>query len=270
MDVMETVFVALLGGNTYTTYRYAAKDPISESTWYRYQNHLLPSIVNAASEVLKETRTKMREAGGKWKAQLNGAWSHRGFKARHHTYMVRNFDGNNCVSAIVLRKDWKKQIVHADGTITDITLPGNYIGTSKGMEPVAFDMALKELREDGIIHTLTTICGDGDLEVDTIMGAHADCSHIIRAFDPGHRQRNLLRALLDVCGQTPFWKGIGYRITKFFMRCIKRAERHAPGNEELRTHETKGIFLGPVEALLASLYTKGVFCPVPLQSMAAV
>lgn len=171
----------------------------------------------------------MRDSGEPWRAQLNGAWSHRGFKARHHTYMVRDFDRNNCVSAIVLYKDWKKTIVHSDTSTTETTLPGNYFGTSKGMEPVAFDMALKEMREDGILHTLTRICGDGDLEVDSIMAEHLDCSHIERAYDPGHRQRNLLRALLEVCGQALFWKGIAYRITKFFMRCVKRAEQQAPG-----------------------------------------
>ena len=106
----------------------------------------------------------MAAKGEEWKAQLNGAWSHRGYKAKHHTYMVRDFHSNRCVCEIVLTKEWKKVMTFRDGTTKEVTIPGNYFGTSKGMEPVAFDLALKQLREDKVLPLLTKICGDGDLE----------------------------------------------------------------------------------------------------------
>ena len=199
--------------------------------------------MTAANKVLKKTRQAMAARGERWKAQLNGAWSHRGFKAKHHTYMVRDFDSNLCVCAIVLTKEWKKVMTFADGSTKEVTIPGNYFGTSKGMEPVAFDLALKQLREDNLLPLLSKMCGDGDLECAPILDAHEDCKHIKRSYDPGHRQRNLLRALLDVCGQTPFWKGIAYRMGKFFMRCVKRAESEHPGDDDRHLQLRKKYFL---------------------------
>ena len=258
---LDSVFFALLGGNTFSNHRYPSlcihhcdssislcrysekSSKVIEKQWYRYQNYLLPAIVRAANNILRNTRKAMAEKGEGWKAQLNGAWSHRGYKAKHHTYMVRDFDSNLCVCAIVLTKDWNKVMTFRDGSTKKVTIPGNYFGTSKGMEPVAFDMALKQLREDNLLTLLTKICGDGDLECAPILDAHDDCKHIKRAYDPGHRQRNLLRALLDVCGQTPFWKGIAYRMGKFMMRCVKRAESESPGDTDHHLQLRKEYFL---------------------------
>ena len=75
----------------------------------------------------------------KWVAQLNGAWGHRGWKARHHSFLVRNTVVNKVVSAIVLTKTHVVLVNAEDGRQVEKPVhKGNYFGTSKGMEGEAF------------------------------------------------------------------------------------------------------------------------------------
>ena len=82
-------------------------------------------------------------------AQLDGAWAHRGWKSRHHTFLIRDIEGNKVVCCVVLfkRHMLKDRVVQ----------PGNYEGTSKGMESEAFKIALKELDDSGLLKYLEMV-----------------------------------------------------------------------------------------------------------------
>lgn len=129
-DNLRIVLLALIGGLTFTQHSYSTPTPLPEATWYRYQNILIPAIMEAGTQYFKEFR-QLKKEKGEWRAQLNGAWSHRGFKARHHSYLVRDHDHNHVVSCIILKKDHVLQVTRRDGTVGEVKFSGNYFGTSK-------------------------------------------------------------------------------------------------------------------------------------------
>jgi hypothetical protein len=238
-DVRQVLLV-LLAGSTYTAYETmnaANQNRVSKTTFYRIQELLCGGIISCCKQALAEYRielaARLESNAMTWVAQLNGAWSHRGWKARHHTFVIRNIDENRVVCAVVLTKKHVGLVSGSDGSKVEKELHlGNYFGTSKGMEGEAFILALDELRDANLLPTLKLIVADGDSGIPSILQqTPGGCNNIEIAHDPGHQQKNFMRSLKEVFGVGKY-KGFPYRIGKFYMRCLKRAEKEFQGHEQ--------------------------------------
>ena len=208
-DVRQVLLV-LLAGSTYTAYETmnaANQNRVSKTTFYRIQELLCGGIISCCKQALAEYQielaARLESNAMKWVAQLNGAWSHRGWKARHHTFLVRDKDDNKVVSAITLTKKHVASVKSKDGKKIEKEVHlGNYFGTSKGMEGEAFILALKELEESGLLPSLKLIAADGDSGVPKIIRETKGCDHIRVTGDPGHQQKNFMRSLKEVFEST--------------------------------------------------------------------
>ena len=234
---VRAVLLVLLAGSTYSVYETmnaGNQRRVTQPTFYRIQRLLCRGIVTFCKQILAEHRsrlaTSLQTSNKSWNAQLNGAWSHRGWKARHHTFLVRDKDDNKVVSAITLTKKHVALVKSKDGKKIEKEVHlGNYFGTSKGMEGEAFILALKELEESNLLPSLKLIAADGDSGVPKILRETNGCENIRVTGDPGHQQKNFMRSLKEVFGVRKY-KGFPYRIGKFYMRCLKRAEQEYEGH----------------------------------------
>ena len=73
--------------------------------------------------------------------------------------------------------------------------------------------AMKELFDNGLLKYVKYICSDDDGSIINIVEDQEGATHIIICHDPGHRQKNLLRALKAKLGEGPY-KTFAYRIGK--------------------------------------------------------
>lgn len=240
-DVLE-VLMNFLSGGTEKSYCVArSHDPrrVRRSTYYSIQKLLCSVLEEAKEKSLSDLRKSMLadfESGQRhsWEAALNGAWSHAGWTARQHTFQIRDVHSNRVVCSIVLAKShyyYTKEEVGGEVVATPV-YEGNYIGSSRAMENEAFLMALEQLRADGLLRYLNVIVADGDLGVMATLQGTNDTKHIRLAGDPGHAKKNFFKAMKTVFGAQGKYKGLPYRISNFWMRCVKRAEKVAHGHTQ--------------------------------------
>ncbi len=237
---LRKVLLVLLAGSTYAALHIIDSPDINlmaGSTFYAIQKFICQGIVNCCNDVLEKRRVALREEltelGTKWVASMNGAWSHRGWSARQHTFIIRAEDQNEVICAIVLTKKHVALINAPEGEQEEkVVHEGNYFGTSKGMEGEAFIVAIQQLRETGLIPLLSHVVTDGDSSIPHIIANNEDMKHLKEAKDPGHYQKNFMRSLQDIFGVSQNYKSFPYRIGKFYMRCLKRAESKYLGHDE--------------------------------------
>jgi Mutator-like transposase/Ulp1 protease family, C-terminal catalytic domain len=254
-DDLRKVLLVLLAGSSYKSLSIidSCDGVMAESTFYRIQRFVCQGIADCCSGILKEGRVELKEkldakekekeGSGKWVASLNGAWSHRGWSARQHSFLIRGKDENMVVCAVVLTKKHVALVNSGnEGKEERIVHEGNYFGTSKGMEGEAFIKAVEELKEDGLIPFLSHVVSDSDSSVPSIIANTKGMEHLKQARDPGHYQKNFMRSLQDIFGKTSNYKGFPYRIGKFYMRCLKRAESMFQGHDEKTVVERKKHF----------------------------
>jgi hypothetical protein len=239
-DDMRTVLKILLSGSTqqqYSIMQAGESDKVPKSTFYTIQKVICSVIVRITEDALEEERQSMRrefESGSRteWQAVCNGAWSHRGWTARHHTFQIRDHAQQTVVCSIVLTKShyvYEKAGV-GEPVVATLVYEGNYVGSSRAMENEAFETALKQLREAGLLKYLKVIVADGDLGIDSMLKKSDDTKHIRIAGDPGHGKKNFFKAMKDVCGASGPYMSFPYRISNFWMRCVKRAEKIVAGH----------------------------------------
>jgi hypothetical protein len=250
-DDMRTVVKVLLSGATQQQYSIlqAGELKIAKSTFYAIQKLICAGIVRVTEACLEEERRVMRRAfelgeRTEWQAACNGAWSHRGWTARHHTFQVRDNETQTVVCSIVLAKShytYSKAGV-GEPVVATAVYDGNYVGSSRAMENEAFEMALAQLRAAGLLKYLKVIVADGDLGIDSFLKKSDDTKHIRIAGDAGHAKKNFWKAMKDVCGVSGPYMGLPYRISNFWMRCIKRAEKIVHGHTEQAVSERLKVF----------------------------
>ena len=241
-----TVLLNLLGGNSYELYKCAvrgqvsAADMLKETTWYRRQKEVLLAIEEVAAHYFSQVRARclqrLLRSGESLRVQLNGAWTHRGHKANMHSFLVKDFDQQIVLVIVVLQREHRYTYFEDTGggkkAATHVVTEGNYVGTSKGMEGEAFERALQQLGDSGLLEHISHYCADDDGSVVAILHEKGLLNDkVVLAHDPGHRQKNLLRSLLEVLGSGKY-KGYGYRAGKFWMTCVKRAEKEGRSLEE--------------------------------------
>jgi hypothetical protein len=108
------------------------------------------------------------------------------------------------------------------GIVSSVVREGNYFGTSKGMEQEAFRITLEELRNSSLLGQLERIVTDGDAGLAALLRKEEDTRHVQLAGDAGDAKKNFHKALNELFGQTDKYKGFAYRISTFWMRCLKR------------------------------------------------
>jgi hypothetical protein len=239
-EQLRKVILILLAGSSYTQYNIMCADDVnklSESKFYEVQKLVAKGIVACCQDLLKEGRVKLKnnlqKNGESWVASLNGAWSHTGWNARHHSFLIRAQKENIVVCAIVLTKKHVALVKRPDLEQEEILVhEGNYFGTSKGMEGEAFIAAISQLRESELLEPLSMIVCDNDSSIPSIIANTEGMEHVRKSGDPGHVQRNFMKSLKSVFGSGLVYKGFPYRIGKFFMRCLKRSEKAFEGSGE--------------------------------------
>ena len=246
---IRDVLLVLLAGSSYTTYQIlkSADGPMAESTFYRIQKFVAQGVVDCCQALLKDERQRfaaeLERSNMQWVASMNGAWSHRGWTGRQHSFIIRAKDQNKIVAAVVLTKKHVAIVRGLDGSSREATVhEGNYFGTSKGMEGEAFIQAIAQLRADDLLLRLSHVTTDGDSSIPKIVVNTPELKNIATSLDPGHMQKNFMRSLQDVFGKSPKYKGFPYRIGKFFMRCLKRAEAKFLGHDSATVEKRKTYF----------------------------
>ena len=237
---IRKVLLVLLAGSTYSQYGTigADGDLISKSQFYRIQKVLVHAIMATSDEYFdafrRQMATDLNAHGLKWVASADGAWSHRGWRARHHTYLVRDFKENSVVCCVVLKKDHIVHILDGDGQwVVKNCKPGNYMGTSKGMEGEAFVVAMDQIVDAGLDSLMDKIVLDGDSGVRHLLDNNdGDFEGVQVAGDPGHRKKNFAKALAKIFPATGARALYPWRISMFFIRCLKRAEKEYEGFTE--------------------------------------
>lgn len=251
-DDLRTVLKVLLSGATqqqYSIMNSGDASRVPKSTFYTTQRLICPAVVRVLEESLLQVRVQMAEdfqngVRAEWHAVVNGAWSHRGWVARHHTFQVRDHDTGLVVCSVVLVKShyvYSKSGVGEDVVATAV-FEGNYVGSSRAMENEALEIALGQLREAGLLPFLRTVAADGDLGIDIVLRQGEDTKHIRVAGDPGHAKKNFFKAMKTVCGETGKYMAFPYRISNFWMRCIKRAEKEVKGHTPEAVARRKEVF----------------------------
>jgi len=226
---------------------------LSEASYYRMQGEVCQAIEAECDAIIAEERASIRGSGEKWEATLDGGWSHRGFRATHHCFVVLNHLTGRVVAVKVL----SKSVAMRRRSGVETVFNGNYEGSSKGMEGAAFDAVLAELDDAGSLPSLTKICCDQDSTVARQIGEHPKMQHVDVVNDAGHSAKNFIKALGDVFGGAERYKGFRYRIARFWMRCIKRTEALVPaGNLDERVRMFTSLFRHGLDH-----YTRK-FCPL--------
>ena len=220
---------------------------MSEATWFKLQKLVCEAIEAMGASYFRTYRKKLKNDLDKGEMDflvlaLNGAWTHKGYKSRMCSFIVREVNLNEVVVLITLQKENKMLIsVSEDSSENNdeiiikeykVVKDGNYKGTSKGMEGAAMEIAVEQLNESGLLKHVKYICTDDDGSIVSIIKNTPEMTHIVISHDPGHRQKNLLRSLKDKLGDGKY-KTFAYRIGKFYMRCIKRTEEKFPVSDDV-------------------------------------
>jgi hypothetical protein len=215
-DLKQWVVLCLVQGKTFDDLA-TFLPGVSKTNFYRTQRSILSGAILCLEEHFAAVRHSLASSDRRFKLMLNGGWSHRGFKARQMTFIVKDFFDNTVLCCIPLRK--RRQIRVKNRVV--LVDPGNFVGSSKNMELRAFLVALQQLRDSQILEKIDSFVADGDATIGRVLRDQATRAAL--ALDPGHLVRNLLRSLISLAGQTKILRAISYRIGKFLMRLIKRA-----------------------------------------------
>jgi hypothetical protein len=226
-------FTCVMSGLTWTQWNKLEANlnshSMNKSTWYR-----LTRLVWDAIEAVKETREaayceQLLQAGESIVVCADGAWSHPGYTASQHDWVLMNTADSKAIFSIPLHRSrrMKDVIVHQ----------GNYDdGSSKGMEGYALDIALDKLQRTGLVALISGWVGDQDSSVLKQLRQHAAAQSWQVHLDPGHAKRNLQAALMapEVFGTKARYKGLAERIPIFIMRIIKRVESECSAVVDMR------------------------------------
>ena len=220
-------FTCAMSGVTWTTWsRLEANlnsESLSKATWYRLTAQVWKAIEAVRDDCSNAYIQQLLVANQPIVVVADGAWSHRGFTAGQHDWVLLNAADSKAIFSIPLYRSRmrKGKVVH----------PGNYDdGSSRGMEGYALDIAIQRLQSSGLAVLITGWVGDQDSSVLKQLrecpAAHKWQVHL----DPGHAKKNLVNALTTMFGEKREFEGLARRIPVFILRCTKRAEKEHSGD----------------------------------------
>ncbi len=134
----------------------------------------------------------MIKANGEWQMVSDMGWSNRGWTAYHGSLPIVWFEQKLIVTHEILSKEFKR-----DG---DVWIPGNYRGSSGGMEGHALRAALRYLHDQGILSMATDIIMDKDSTASSIIKDELTSitGHLKVRYDPGHVMKSMVNQLRQV------------------------------------------------------------------------
>ena len=220
-------FTCAMSGVTWTVWnRLEANlnsESLSKATWYRLTAQVWKAIEAVRDDCSNAYIQQLLAANQPIVVVADGAWSHRGFTAGQHDWVLLNAADSKAIFSIPLYRSrvCKGKVVHQ----------GNYDdGSSRGMEGYALDIAIQRLQSSGLAVLITGWVGDQDSSVLKQLrecpAAHKWQVHL----DPGHTKKNLVNALDSVFGEKKAFDGLARRIPAFILRCTKRAENEHAGD----------------------------------------
>jgi hypothetical protein len=248
-------FACVMSGVTWTTWNRLDASlnshSLNKSTWYALTQQVWRGIEAVKIECDSVYTQQLLTANQPIVVVADGAWSHPGYSAGQHDWVLMNAADKKAIFSIPLHRSRvsKGKVVHQ----------GNYDdGSSKGMEGYALDIAIKQLQSSGLAALITGWVGDQD---SSVLKQLRECPAAQRwevHLDPGHAKKNLQKALDTLFGEKQRFAGLAVRIPVFIMRLIKRIEReHAHNNNDMRNQ-----FLQWLDCVVPH-YTKtcGLSCP---------
>jgi hypothetical protein len=220
-------FTCAMSGVTWTTWNRLEANlnsqSLSKATWYRLTQDVWRAIEAVRDDCSNAYTQQLLAANQPIVVVADGAWSHRGYTAGQHDWVLFNAADNKAIFSIPLYRSrvCKGKVVH-DGNYDD--------GSSKGMEGYALDIAISRLQMSGLAALITGWVGDQDSSVLKQLrecpAAHNWQVHL----DPGHAKKNLVNALANLFGEKKAFDGLARRIPAFVLRCTKRAEKEHAGD----------------------------------------
>ena len=223
----RVAFTCVMSGMTWTAYNRLEANlnshSLNKSTWYTLTQHVWETIEAVKADCETAYAQQLVAAGQPIVVMADGAWSHPGFTAGQHEWVLMNAADNKAIFSIPLHRSRlrKGQVVHQ----------GNYDdGSSKGMEGYALDIALSKLQSTGLAALITGWVGDQDSSVLKQLRQCLAAQRWEVHLDPGHAKKNLYKALQAMFGEKQAFDGLAARIPVFIMRLTKRAEQEHAGN----------------------------------------
>jgi len=223
----RVAFTCAMSGVTWTTFNRLeanlSSHSLNKSTWYSLTQHVWETIEAVKADCETAYAQQLVAAGQPIVVMADGAWSHPGFTAGQHEWVLMNAADNKAIFSIPLHRSRlrKGMVVHK----------GNYDdGSSKGMEGYALDIALNKLQTTGVAALITGWVGDQDSSVLKQLRQCLAAQRWEVHLDPGHAKKNLYKALQTMFGEKQAFDGLAARIPVFIMRLTKRAEKEHAGN----------------------------------------
>ena len=226
----EKIMAAFIGGVPFAKFSFVNFD-ISHSMYYRYQQHIGSALVQLADEEFNDYLRVILENKLGLHLASNGAWSHRGYRAKHHSFLIRvekavlpdgtSFPAPSILLCICLMKD--HYIVKQD---KEIKMSGNYSGSSKRMEVEALKLAIEKMKP--ILPFVKRWVADEDSGTKKILSDSEETKHIHFCHDAGHKKQNFIRSMRQVLGQSIKYSTIANRLGSWYISIIKRVEEEIP------------------------------------------
>jgi hypothetical protein len=220
-------FACAMSGTTWTAYNRLEANlnshSLNKSTWYSLTQHVWKAIEAVKSNCETEYAQQLVAAGQPIVVMADGAWSHPGFTAGQHEWVLMNAADKKAIFSIPLHRSRLREgkVVHQ----------GNYDdGSSKGMEGYALDIALSKLQATELAPLISGWVGDQDSSVLKQLRQCLAAQRWEVHLDPGHAKKNLYKALQTMFGEKQAFDGLAARIPVFIMRLTKRAEKEHAGS----------------------------------------
>jgi hypothetical protein len=214
-------FSCVMSGMTWTTHNRQEANlnmhSMNKSTWYSLTQQVWQAVAAVKADCDDAYAKQLLAANQPIVVIADGAWSHPGYEAGQHDWVLMNAADKKVIFSIPLHRSrvCKGKVVHQ----------GNYDdGSSKGMEGYALDIAIKRLQATGLAALITGWVGDQD---SSVLKQLRECPAAQKwevHLDPNHAKKNLYSTLDKVFGDKQRFEGLTKRIPAFIMRLIKRAE----------------------------------------------
>jgi hypothetical protein len=223
----EMAFSCAMSGFTWTMWNRleanANTHSMDKRTWYRLTEKVWDAIEDVKDDREAAYSQQLLDANEPIVVIADGAWSHPGFTAGQHDWVLMNAADKKIIFTIPLHRSREclGKLVHQ----------GNYDdGSSKGMEGFALDIAIQKLQASGLAVLISGWVGDQD---SSVLKQLRECSAAQRwevHLDPGHAKKNLQKTLMNLFGTKKEFEGLAQRISTFIMRLTKRAEKEHAGD----------------------------------------
>ena len=195
----------------------------------------LKSICDAtaifADIILSRFRSTMRQRSFRTVVSFDGGWSQRGWNAFAHCFvMFCSYTGKLIYYKPLRKSTYRNDKLLHEGTILD--------RSSKAMEAVALDLALRQLHKEETLAFVSGFCLDQDSSASNIIRAYTKETGRLLAFrlyyDPGHYNKSHVKKLMAIFGTGSSFKGVAARMGRTLMRLIKRAEVEGNNIEQMK------------------------------------